>query len=532
MKKLLLMVALMLTLPLIMLFAGCGGGGGGGGGGVAASTVSGVAATGAPMFGTVYLKDSSSPTTTLSKAINTDGSFSFDISSLKPPFMLMAQSSSSGVLYSFAPGAGIANINPLADLAVKSACNTYSIYIYNNFLSSTIPATWMQTLNTNFLSSVNAIQTKLQPLLAAYQTTANPVSDDYIANHFGLDGIFDRVTVNSNSVDVTITNRLNNLVIYSGKANDFKNGVFTAANIPQPPVVINVTPKTATVTTNGTATFTAAVSYTTNTAVTWSVVDAGGGSITSAGVYTAPANAGTYHVKATSAADSSKSATATVTVNNAVNVTINPSSATIPVGGSATFTATVTGTSNTDVSWCVVESNQAPLLGLNTVSFSATNASATPGSIYHFKATSVADPTKSAIAVITITAATTATTFPIGTWVGPHGASFKLTSLYSANQGQYNSYSGSITYPTFGTLPVSGGINPLTDTSQIYLGSGFTVYANHINTSTGAFTFFQFLVPQYDNVNIPTNVSQMVGNLVIQSSTGVNYSEQAVFIKQ
>jgi hypothetical protein len=42
---------------------------------------------------------------------------------------------------------------------------------------------------------------------------------------------------------------------------------------------------------------------------------AAGGSITSAGVYTAPAGAGTYHVVARSAADSTKVATATVTVS-------------------------------------------------------------------------------------------------------------------------------------------------------------------------------------------------------------------------
>jgi hypothetical protein len=46
-------------------------------------------------------------------------------------------------------------------------------------------------------------------------------------------------------------------------------------------------------------------------------VDDGGGTITTSGVYTAPTVAGTYHVKAVSVADPTKSATATVIVNSA-----------------------------------------------------------------------------------------------------------------------------------------------------------------------------------------------------------------------
>lgn len=50
-------------------------------------------------------------------------------------------------------------------------------------------------------------------------------------------------------------------------------------------------------------TFNASVSNSSNAEVTWSVVEAGGGSITQAGVYTAPALPGTYSVKATSRAE-------------------------------------------------------------------------------------------------------------------------------------------------------------------------------------------------------------------------------------
>jgi hypothetical protein len=49
-------------------------------------------------------------------------------------------------------------------------------------------------------------------------------------------------------------------------------------------------------------------------AVTWSVLETGGGSVDSSGHYTAPGIAGTYHVVATNVADTSKSDAATVTV--------------------------------------------------------------------------------------------------------------------------------------------------------------------------------------------------------------------------
>src|SRR5205814_56532 len=66
--------------------------------------------------------------------------------------------------------------------------------------------------------------------------------------------------------------------------------------------------------TGASRTFSATVTNSSNTGVAWSVVETGGGSITSAGIYTAPASPGTYTVKATAQADSSASATAAVPV--------------------------------------------------------------------------------------------------------------------------------------------------------------------------------------------------------------------------
>jgi len=63
-----------------------------------------------------------------------------------------------------------------------------------------------------------------------------------------------------------------------------------------------------------TTTFTATVTGSANQAVTWSVEGEASGTITSTGVYTAPSRPGTFTVIATSVADPTKKATATVTV--------------------------------------------------------------------------------------------------------------------------------------------------------------------------------------------------------------------------
>jgi hypothetical protein len=78
------------------------------------------------------------------------------------------------------------------------------------------------------------------------------------------------------------------------------------------PSAISISPASASLQTNATQQFTATVSGTTNTAVTWSTT---GGTISSTGLYIAPNPAGTYIVTATSVADSTQSASATVTVS-------------------------------------------------------------------------------------------------------------------------------------------------------------------------------------------------------------------------
>ena len=85
-----------------------------------------------------------------------------------------------------------------------------------------------------------------------------------------------------------------------------------AATVSVPPVM--VTPEQLAIGAGKTYPFSVAVASS-DQRVTWSVDEPGGGTIDPSGIYTAPLTAGTYHVRATSVADPSKSDIATVTVS-------------------------------------------------------------------------------------------------------------------------------------------------------------------------------------------------------------------------
>jgi hypothetical protein len=121
-------------------------------------------------------------------------------------------------------------------------------------------------------------------------------------------------------------------------------------------VSVTVTAPQSSVAVGQTLTFTATVAGTNNQAVTWSVT--GGGTISSIGVYTAPAtvpNPAKVTVTATSQADPTKSGSATITVKSAsaVQVSVQPATASVSDFRTQQFTATVTGSSNTVVTWQV-----------------------------------------------------------------------------------------------------------------------------------------------------------------------------------
>ena len=108
---------------------------------------------------------------------------------------------------------------------------------------------------------------------------------------------------------------------------------------------VTVTPPNVTLQAGQTQLYTATVTGSTNTAVTWTAT---GGTVTSSGLYTAGSAAGNFSVIAKSSADTTKTSTATVTVQPAaVSVTVTPPNVSLQAGQTQQFSATVTGSTNT-----------------------------------------------------------------------------------------------------------------------------------------------------------------------------------------
>ena len=341
------------AMTLIMVLFGCGGGGGSSSGTVTpvvtAKTVAGVAATGAPIVGTIYLKDSSTPSVQRSTPIAADGSYSFDVTNLTAPYMLKAVGTANGqnyTLYSMAGAPGVANVNPLTHLAVTRA---YGGADPATIFASMTPAQ-VQALQVAIATAIAQIQTILQPILAQYNIPTNTdfMAATYTANHAGLDLLFDLIAFAANNGTMTVTNKKNGTpIITTSLSGNTLSGTVAISNIPTMPTsAVYAYTLTPTVAAGGSATFYAFVLGSMNSTVNWRVVETGGGSITSAGVYTAPATPGTYHVIATSTVDTSLSSTATITVSplqpaaTLTYITVYPATSSLAVGGTQYFAAT------------------------------------------------------------------------------------------------------------------------------------------------------------------------------------------------
>ncbi len=191
-------------------------------------------------------------------------------------------------------------------------------------------------------------------------------------------------------------------------------------------ISVAISPASGSIQTGAMQQFTVTVTGTTNTAVTWSLSGAGCmgaacGTLSSTTAnpvtYTAPGtvpNPPTVALTASSQADMTKSAAATITITvpPPISVSVVPTAANVQTGAMQQFTATVMNdTSNSGVTWSVtgagcVGAACGTVSPASTASGSPTTYTApavvpNPATVT-LKATSVADNTKSASATITI----------------------------------------------------------------------------------------------------------------------------------
>ncbi|MGB8990354.1 MAG: Ig-like domain-containing protein, partial [Candidatus Sulfotelmatobacter sp.] len=125
-------------------------------------------------------------------------------------------------------------------------------------------------------------------------------------------------------------------VTATSQADTMKSASSTVTVTATPVVAVSISPASASLLTGVTQQFTATITGTSNAAVTWSTT---GGTVSTDGLYTAPAATGTYTVTATSQADTTKSAFAavTVTATPVVAVSVSPGSASLLTGGTREF---------------------------------------------------------------------------------------------------------------------------------------------------------------------------------------------------
>lgn len=187
-------------------------------------------------------------------------------------------------------------------------------------------------------------------------------------------------------------------------------------------VSVTVSPSSTSLQNGGKQQFSASVTGATNTGVLWSLQPQVG-TISSTGLYTAPTtitSATTVTARATSVADPTKSATATIslTPTASVSVTVTPSSVSLKPSQKQQFAAQVTGSTNTGVTWSLLSAvGSISSAGLYTAP--ATISSTTTVMV---KATSVADPTKSATAAITLSPSSALVISPTSATVKTHNS--------------------------------------------------------------------------------------------------------------
>jgi hypothetical protein len=257
-------------------------------------------------------------------------------------------------------------------------------------------------------------------------------------------------------------------------------GTYTA---PVSPVSVSITSaSTQTQIAPGqTVQFTATVQNTGNSGVTWQVnsIPAGNtviGTISTAGLYTSPAsvpNPSTVTITAVSMADKTKSASLMLTIVSPVTVSVSPTSAAIQINESVQntqqFLATVKNATNLAVTWEVngvpggsAEFGSISPSGLYTVPTAV--PSANPVTV---TAVSVADPTISGSAAVTITPGVVVSLLPVAPVVSFGGtqqfsASVQNTSnvavvwsVHDVNQGG-PAATGTISSSGLYTAPASG----------------------------------------------------------------------------
>jgi hypothetical protein len=257
----------------------------------------------------------------------------------------------------------------------------------------------------------------------------------------------------------------------------FETGSIAAGGPTKPSVGISISPHSISLGAEQQQQFAAVVSGLNNPAVRWT---ASGGTINNAGLFTAPASAGSFTVTARALTSFRRRSNSTVVASDAVLVTVtlpsppppvtsttqvsvSPTAVTLQTGAQQQFAAVVSGSSNTAVTWSASG---------GTISASGRYTAPGTAGTYTITALSGADTTKSASALVVVSVPQT-----VAVAISPAN-----TSVGEANQLQFTAAvsglsntavtwavtrgSGTITQSGLYTAPRAAESDVITATSQ------------------------------------------------------------------
>jgi hypothetical protein len=264
-----------------------------------------------------------------------------------------------------------------------------------------------------------------------------------------------------------------------------------------------------------------------SSAVTWS---ASAGTISASGLFTALSTAGSVTVTATSTQDTTKSGTASVTVQSSastitsVAVTCSPS--TIGVGATSQCNATVQGTGrfNSAVTWSA---------SAGTISASGLFAAPSTAGSVTVTATSTQDTTKSGTASVTVQS-NTSTIASVAVTCNPSTIGLSATSHCNATVQGTGSYSTAVTWSaSVGTISASGlftapstagSVTVTATSSQDTTKSGTTTVTVQLQTPQSKHVVLVMEENQsYDTVVGNTSVWPNLNNLISNGALPNNY---------
>jgi autotransporter-associated beta strand protein len=199
------------TILIVVLLQACGGGSVSGNSAATVSGISsptailsGVAATGAAIDGTVTLKDSTGATRSAVISLPS-GTFSMDVSGLTPPYFLKATNNTGTLtLYSIATGSGTFNINPLSNLVAVAAAMSIDPLAKTPDAAFNNPAHFNTLTVAQIQTAIDSVMAQMSPafksaLAANGVTNVNPLTDSYQIGN-GLDKVFDSFVVTLDTV--------------------------------------------------------------------------------------------------------------------------------------------------------------------------------------------------------------------------------------------------------------------------------------------------------------------------------------------